>query len=42
MRILRRISCIAHLAASLAVHPGQLVDVYIGAAVDRDRDEKGC
>jgi HlyD family secretion protein len=24
----------------LPVHPGQLVDVYIGAAVDRGRDEK--
>jgi len=29
-------------APELAVRPGQLVDVYIGAAVDRGRDEKGC
>jgi hypothetical protein len=26
----------------LAVHPGQLVDVYIGAAVDRGLVNKGC
>jgi HlyD family secretion protein len=29
-------------APELAVRPGQLVDVYIGAAVDRGRDAKGC
>src|SRR6266852_766052 len=26
----------------LAVHPGQLVDVYVGVAVDRGRGEKRC